>query len=196
MKNLFILLIIIFPLVTSCQKKLERGEAKKMITERFHYPIKYNYEITKSYIKDMNTQGNGVTVLLDEEKSNQKVKNIEQFVSMGLLKLRQTPKRQESSNFLLGTTIRTWTAVDVSLTETGKKYLVQEQTDVFVVKLWEIHVNEITGIQEMSEQKSAKVDYTLLNKNITPFGSIFSDRNNITQKSAYFSLYDDGWRLQ
>ena len=62
--------------------------------------------------------------------------------------------------------------------------------------LWETDIKEVTGIQERSEFKVAEVEYVLFNKNITPFGSVFNDKNMECQRSAEFALYDDGWRIQ
>jgi len=196
MKKIILLISIIAVSATSCQKHLDRQDAKKMIVNSENYPIKQNYEITKSYIKDMNTEGRGVSIVLGEDEFKEKEKTIEQFKDMGLLTLNEVPQREETTAFLIGTTIRTWTSVEVSLTETGNKYLVQEKASSFEVNLWETDMSQITGIQEMQEQKTANVEYTISNKNITPFGSVFSDKNNVRKKSAYFSLYDDGWRLQ
>jgi hypothetical protein len=196
MKKLPFLMLIIVLSASSCQKHLEREYAKRMIINSENYPIKQNYEITKSYIKDMNTTGRGVSIVLGEDEFKEKEKTIEQFKDMGLLLLNELPHREERTAFLLGTTVRTWTSVEVSLTETGNKYLVQKKASSFIVNLWETDINEITGIQEMQDQKTASVEYTISNKNITPFGSVFSDKNKVRQKSAIFSLYDDGWRLQ
>lgn len=183
-------------MVSSCQEHLSREYAKKVIIERRNYPIPYTYEITKSFIKDMQSSGRGVSIVLGEDEFKEKEQVIYQFESAGLIQLKKTPKREESTAFLLGTNVRTWTQVNVSLTEAGRKYLVEENEGLYVVRLWEIDLKEITGIQEFTEQKIASVDYTIFNKNITPFGTIFSDKNDIDRKSASFSLYDDGWRIQ
>ncbi|HAZ00598.1 MAG: hypothetical protein A2W90_04920 [Bacteroidetes bacterium GWF2_42_66] len=196
MKKLFLLFVIIIPMVSSCQEHLSREYAKKVIIERRNYPIPYTYEITKSFIKDMQSSGRGVSIVLGEDEFKEKEQVIYQFESAGLIQLKKTPKREESTAFLLGTNVRTWTQVNVSLTEAGRKYLVEENEGLYVVRLWEIDLKEITGIQEFTEQKIASVDYTIFNKNITPFGTIFSDKNDIDRKSASFSLYDDGWRIQ
>ncbi len=197
MKKTFFLLIGIMLITTSsCQKKLNREDAKRMISSNKNYPVKKNYEIIKAFKKDVNTDGGGVTVVLGEDEFKQKQSIIEQFASLGLLKLTETPHREETSNFLLGTTVRTWTVVEVSLTDNGTKYLVQNNSGTYIVNLWETDVNDVTGIQELEGNKSAKVDYTISNKNITPFGQIFNDRNEVISRIAYFSLYDDGWRMQ
>lgn len=187
---------MLFLIATSCQKHLDRVDAKRMIVENKNYPIKQSYKITKAYVKDMNTEGRGVTVVLGEDDTKKEENTIKQFMSIGLLKLMETPHREETTVWLLGTTVRTWISVKVELTEMGRKYLINEDNNLYSVMLWETDVNEITGIKEMPEQKLAQVDYTISNKGITPFGLIFSDKNNISNKSAHFSLYDDGWRIQ
>lgn len=195
MKYSFLLLFII-TIASSCQKHLDRATAKRMIIENENYPIKQNHEITKAYIKDMNTEGLGVTIVLGEDDTKKEEKIIAQFESIGLLKLEQTPHREETSAWLLGTTVRTWTSVEVELTDLGRNYLLSENEKLFTVMLWETDVKEITGIQERPEFKIAQVDYTIFNKGITPFGSIFRDKNDEHKRTADFSLYDDGWRIQ
>lgn len=167
-----------------------------MIVENKNYPIKQSRKITKGYIKDMNTEGLGVTIVLGEDDNKKEENIITQFESMGLLKLERTPQREETSAWLLGTTVRTWTSVKVELTDLGRNYLVSENEKLYTVMLWETDVKEITGIQERPEFKVAQVEYILFNKNITPFGSIFSDKNDENKRIADFSLYDDGWRIQ
>lgn len=196
MKKLLLLLFVIFAIVTSCQKHLDRAEAKRMIVEKKNYPIKHIHEITKGYITDMNTEGRGVTIVLGEDDTKKEEKIIAQFESMGLLKLTETPHREETSAWLLGTTVRTWTSVKVELTDLGRNYLVSENDKLFTVMLWETDVKDVTGIQERPELKIAEVEYVIQNTNITPFGSIFGDKNTEYQRSAGFALYDDGWRIQ
>lgn len=196
MKRQAIFLFLILSILTSCQKHLDRNEAKRMIVENKNYPIKQNHEITKGYIKDMNTEGRGVTIVLGEDGTKKEEKIIEQFESMGLLKLTETPHREETSAWLLGTTVRTWTSVKVELTDLGRNYLISENDKLFTVMLWETDVKEVTGVQERPELKIAEAEYVIQNTNITPFGSIFSDKNTEHQRSAEFALYDDGWRIQ
>jgi hypothetical protein len=144
----------------------------------------------------MNSDGLGATIVLGEDDTKKEEKAIEQFVSMGLLKLEKTPHREETTIFLLGTTVRTWTSVKVELTEMGRKYLIKEDEKSYTVCLWETDLKEISGIQERPEIKAAQVEYILFNTNITPFGSIFSNQKNEQNRTANFSLFDDGWRIQ
>ena len=191
---LFFLLITAF-ISTSCQKELKREDAKNMIAVNKGYPIPKTFEITKSFIKDVNTEGRGVTAIIGEDEFKETENAINQFASLNLLKLAETPQREETTQFLIGTTVRTWTSVIVSLTDEGKKYLNQDNGNSYIVNLWETDIDEVTGIQEIKETKSAKVDYTISNSNITPFGEIFEDKNRNVSLSAYFSLFDDGWRI-
>ena len=199
MKNIILFLTAIVILSSSCQKHLDRDDALKQIADhngKTYYPQKYTYEITKMYIKDVNTEGAGVTAIIGEDEFKSKEKNIEQFKALGLLTLKETPHREETTQFLLGTTVRTWKSVDVSLTTEGKRYLDTEKSNSYLVKLWDIEIKEISGIKEMKEFKSAQVDYVIWNNNITPFGSIFNDKYMTQNRSVTFSLYDDGWRIQ
>lgn len=196
MKYSILLLLFIFSIATSCQKHLDRGTAKRMIVKNENYPVKQNHEIKKAYIKDMNTEGLGVTIVLDEEDNKKEEKIIKQFEAMGLLKQEETPRREETTAWLLGTTIRTWTSVKVELTEMGKEYIINENENSYTVNLWETEIKEITGVQERTELKVAQVEYVVFNTGITPFGSIFSDKSNEYKRTANFSLYDDGWRIQ
>lgn len=185
-----------FPIISSCQEELSRDYAKRKIVEKKGYPIPFTYEITKSFIKDMRSSGRGVSIVVGEDEFKNQERAIYKFESTGLVQLRNTQKREEKTAFLLGTTVRTWTHVDVSLTENGRKYLIQENNRSYVVRLWEVDIREITGVQVFTEQKVAEVNYTIFNKNITPFGEMSSDKDIVSTKTASFSLFDDGWRIQ
>ena len=178
MKKQIIFLFLMLFILTSCQKHLDRADAKRMIVENKNYPIKQSHEITRGFIKDMNSDGLGVTIVLGEDDTKKEEKSILQFQSMGLLKLEETPHREETTVFLLGTTVRTWTSVKVELTEMDRKYLINEDEKSYTVCLWETDVKEISGVQERPEIKTAQVEYVLFNTNITPFGSIFSNQKN------------------
>lgn len=196
MKKLLFLFPVIILLTTSCKKHIGREDAKRQITKTANYPAIVDYDFTKEFTKDWNTEGNGVTVDIGGDDWEVKKKQIEKFENMGLVTFEETPHREETTAFLLGTTVRTWTSVKVSLSDEGKRYLLQEDDKTFKVKLWETNIADITGIQEIGQEKRAKVDYTISNKNITLFGETFSNKNEIVSKSIYFSLYDDGWRIQ
>lgn len=194
-KLLYLLIIVLFA-GTSCAKHLTREEALLKLRHNSDYPVVKTYEILKSYIKDMDTQGRGVSIILGEDENVEKEKILRQYENSGLLELTEKPQSRESTSFLLGTTIRTWTLVEIRLTDSGKKYLVAENSDTYSAKLWETDINEITGIRETEDENTAVVDFNLANKNITPFGEIFSDKTQVVDRNAYFVRYDDGWRMQ
>ncbi len=130
------------------------------------------------------------------KKRDETTKVVGIFERAGLVKLSEEQHSEESSAAFLGTTIRTWTTVTVSLTDESKKYLIEETPNSYKVKIWETDIDNVSGIQEKENEKAAVVEYTISNKNITPFGEQFNDKNNIQNKTSYFSKYDDGWRLK
>jgi len=78
----------------------------------------------------------------------------------------------------------------VSLTNEGKKYLA---AGVGEVKVFDRSFGELTGIQTNEQVKAAKADYTVKMINVTPFGSNVSIEP--LSRTATFSLFDDGWRI-
>lgn len=65
------------------------------------------------------------------------------------------------------------------------------------VKLFEIVPVEVTGIKMLGDNKKAIVKYKLKYENVTPFIALTKyDLNKPGEKTAYFSLYDDGWKLE
>jgi hypothetical protein len=175
---------------------LGRPDAKKQIASALKYPIGREYEIPKSFIEDMNTGGNGVTAVIEDNDWEYKRQMIEVFHKENLLSLMKTPHREESgAGSFLGTNVRTWTTVTVTLNGEGNKYMLREDANTIIVKLWDTDIDNVTGIEELEQEKTAKVDYIISNKNVTPFGINFTDKYETLQKMTYFSLYDDGWRI-
>ena len=61
-----------------------------------------------------------------------------------------------------------------SIEEAGKKYLVSEDENSIVVKLWETGIDPDIQIQEIGENtKSAIVTFRLTHNDVTPFGECF-----------------------
>ncbi len=81
----------------------------------------------------------------------------------------------------------------VLLTDEGKKYLIKEDDVKYIVKTCEITFGEITGIQMQEQVKLAEVNYTLKRINFTPFGNEGSQETE--NRTASFTLFDDGWRM-
>lgn len=195
MKKQILFLFLLSLLVGSCKNQLSEDEAQKQISNAENFPIIQSYEIPKNFTKDHNSAGNGVSIVVGGDDFEKTKKAIEHFQAIGLLNLTEQQHREESTSFLLGTTIRTWAEVNVLLTEEGKKYLLQENDKSYKIKLWDTDINRVTRIEEIGE-KERKADYYIVNKNRTPFGEYFSDKSNIITKSVNFYLYDDGWRIQ
>ncbi len=68
MKNTKLLFFVIMFFSISCGKKLDREEAKKQIIATSNYPEIKSYIIPKSYNKDEDSRGNGVTIVIGKEK--------------------------------------------------------------------------------------------------------------------------------
>ena len=197
MKKAFFFLSIIMLIVTSCKKHLKREDAKNQIIAAEHYPVIADYDFPKEFTKDFVNESDQVVATVGEDDWEKEKAIIEEFEKSGLIKFEQTSQRKEIPGLFFNRPpgFQTWTSVKVTLTDIGKKYLINESDDKFKVKLWETNIINISGIQEMEQEKGAKVDYSIKNANITPFGENFSNKDEIVQKTAYFSRYDDGWRL-
>ena len=198
MKKYFFLLPLIILATTSCKKKLDREDAKQQIVNSANYPLVVDYSFTNSFTKDFFNASDQVVATVGEEEWEKAKTIIEGFKNAGLVTFEETPQRKEIAGLFFNrpSGYQTWTDVKVFLTDEGKKYLLKENNGTFKVKLWETNLTDITGIQEMEQDKRAKVDYTISNSNITPFGETFSNKTNTISKTIYFSLYDDGWRIQ
>lgn len=70
-----------------------------------------------------------------------------------------------------------------------------KKSEIQKVKVADIEFSEVTGMKLLADNKKAIVEYTAKYKNITPF-AVLSKVNNKKElkRTAYFSLYDDGWR--
>ncbi len=183
-------------IITSCKKHLTKGNAEVQIISSRHFPIVADYTFTKKFTTDQNTEGRGVTIILGEEEFAEQEKMIKTFEKNHLVAFEETPYREETTAFLMGTTVRTWTDVIVSLTDEGKKYLLSENTGTFRVKLWRTNFEAITSIQELQKGKSAQVNYTVSNKSITTFGECFENKSIKTQNTTYFSYHNGRWISQ
>lgn len=192
-RNLCILLLLSL-LITSCKRHLTKSTAKKQIILMNHYPVDKEYQFTKSFIKDENTEGRGVTVILGEEEFADEQKMIEKFEANGLVTFTEIPHREETTAWLMGTTVRTWTTVQVSITNKGKGYVINEDDNSIRVKLWEIDFCEIIQIQE--QPTSTTVEYNTVNRKITLFGHCFENESyKKERKSSNFFKTDGKWKL-
>jgi hypothetical protein len=173
-KSLF-LLVFIIPLFIGCSDNLNRSKAEKIIKEKFQLP---NDEIRDLYVYDA-TLSNNFTLNLYQKLQNE-----------GLLTFSECGEGMS----------RGYCA---TLTEKGKQYAVSQEYNTDNMYIHKINVKvstldfgEITGIMEQKELNIAEVNYTIVRKDVNPFGRIAFDLNNGTfTKSVTFTKYDDGWRI-
>lgn len=195
MKQHLLYLIGILLLFPSCKNHLSKKEAKRQIVELEGFPRAKEYQFTKSFTKDYNTSGNGLTVEIDNEEWEKKLKMIESFEKRKLISFTEVPQREESTAWLLGTTTRTWTEVNILLTEEGKKYLIQETDEKITVRLWDENISKINNVHEYKSgnKKYASVGYNMVKENITPFGEFFPDEGYVTVGGVLFTLRGNIW---
>lgn len=180
MKKLFYLSVILF-LATSCGK-LSRSKAKEEIIKVYNLP---KDEIKLFTVRD-GTPSNHIT------EKNFKYKELQ---DEGLL----TYYYEDGFGY--------WGTLKATLTEKGKQFASYEKNKVDAFNFGDadnvnlivakLEFGEITGIQEIKQLNSALVSYTLLRKDITPFGKIaFNLKEETIPYTATFTKYDDGWRIQ
>lgn len=87
----------------------------------------------------------------------------------------------------------------VHFTEKAKPYLIRLDShykDDQVVKVADMDLGEVTGIQMEDNNKRAVVEYTVMYKNITPFAKlIHRDLTQPETQHASLTLFDSGWKL-
>ena len=197
MKKIFLFLSIIVLIAASCKNHLSRESAKEQIISAEGYPKIKNYDFPKEFTKDYKSVGFKAVAIIGEKEFDVKEKAISNFKTVGLLNLDEEPHEvvTQASWPFSGDNVETWTSVKVSITEEGRKYLIKEDEKSYTVKLWETGIDNISGIKEMDGGKMTQAEYSISNRNLTPFGNYFNDKNAVTQKTSYFSKYDDVWRL-
>lgn len=183
MKNLqvikLILFVLIIPLLWGCSSdKLSRGKAEKLIRAINKFPTD---EIKEFQTAFPDHWGAG---------------SLEELQNQGLLTY---------TKYFAGLG-GYW--FDAELTEKGKKYAVSDKhglknefglednyNKAITVKIAKLDFGEITGIHENKESNTATVNYTVVRKEITPFGKIeYKLQEGSFNKTITFTKYDDGWR--
>jgi len=143
--------------------------------------------------------------LIQEKKLYPKVISYNVFTADPVHARRMLDAGLESSGLL--TVQRTQKLIDVgkpliTFTDMAKPYLLptsdeDHKDNIQLVKIADEDFEEITGVQLLDGEKHAVVEYKTSFKNITPFSPL--SRLKLNEKNihkAYFSLYDDGWRLE
>jgi hypothetical protein len=169
MKTVSVLGLSLFFLVSCDQPKLEKQEAASAIRTEKNYPKVYEYEINM-------TDPASAKKLLDAGLENE-----------GLITVDKSQKLKDAGQPI------------VHFTEKAQPYLIRidkKYDNVQVVKVADMDVGEITGIQMQDDGKSATVEYTVMYKNLTPFADLIQrDLSKPETKRASLSLFDSGWKL-
>ena len=159
-------MVVILAGVVGCGKQLTREKAAEMIIKEYGFPIP-----------------------ITESLSLYRPKEVQAFESSGLVKA---------------------TKGGATLTDKGRKYFVNEDSTFGIVrfKVCEQVFLEVTGMKK--DKTSAQIEYTWKYDNFTEVSKVnessyksqnwFPDyiRFKGPQKgrTVYFSLYDDGWRIE
>lgn len=170
------IVFLIIPILFGCSDNLNRNEAENLIKSKLQLPKE---DIRALCVYDA-TLSNSITR-----------DNFEQLQNEGLLTYSECGSGLNSGYC-------------ATLTDKGKQYAVSEEytTDnMYInninVRAATIDFGEITGIIEHKEFNVAEVQYTIVRKDITPFGKIaFNIQDGMIAESAMFRKYDDGWRIE
>ncbi len=170
MKKIMNLCMAVVLFAACSSDKLDRDKALQLIQEKKLYPKVISYNVFTAdpvYARRMLDAG---------------------LESSGLLTVQRTQKLMDAGKPL------------ITFTDKAKPYLLP-QTDkedkIQLVKIADEVLEEVTGVQILEGDKRAVVEYKTSFKNITPFSPL--SRLKLNEKNihkAYFSLYDDGWRLE
>jgi hypothetical protein len=170
----------------SCSRNLSRKEAANLIIKYAEYPKPITYELR-------------IGSKLPFEKKEAKYYNL--FKDLGLINIDYLGKLDKYFGpYYLGK----YEAVNITLTELGKKFVMEEDFNIFLgksvkLKYAEKEFDEVTGIA-MGEG-FAEVKYRWKITIINPSGGKGYFRSeeyfykNSGEGTAYFRLYDDGWRV-
>jgi len=173
MKRSYHLCVILFlQLLIGCHSNdLSRDKALALIKKEFPYPTVKGYYL---FLGDPATTPKVTAASLD--------------TSYYTIVVRKVPFSHENL---------------IVLTDKSKPFLLpveeKERADLINrVRTADEDIISVTGIKMLADGKKAIVDYTTQYKNLTPFSvldkSLIAGKDN--DQKAYFSLYDDGWRLE
>ncbi len=167
------LIILIAGLLASCSsKELSREDASRIIKQEMQYPKVVDYDI---YCSDPAMLRKVIDAGL-EEKGLVTVQLTQKLKDIGKPLIEFTDKAK--SNFL-------------PTPEEDKKINIQK------VKIADEEFVDVTGIQMSDGGKNAVAEYTTAYKNVSDFSGLINRNYNQPDTSkAYFTLYDDGWRLE
>ena len=180
--------------LASCRSKasISRDQAAGLIKAKLNLPEIETISLKKEYFKGSRADDEGSsmpTLCIDSvgedglasEKPALEALRAKDVISFG----KDSAKRKRKCVYLYAT---------VSLTDEGRKHLVRETSEAYILKAYELNFGEVTGVQVNEQLKQAQVDFTLVVSQITPFARGIP--GSPMGRQASFSLYDDGWRMQ
>lgn len=174
---------LVIQLIACNGKLLTRSKAKHIIEQFIQRPENGEGMSHKMIYAIVEGQG---------ERYDQDYKQLKPFIDAGLLRLKKKEVKPETDPVY-------WYFYEV--TEKGKPYVLKEEVapasySIYTVKTFEWKVNEITGIKLISGGQQAVVDFSMSRENLTPFGDAMSKAGEIINFQAFFTLFDDGWRIE
>lgn len=190
-RNNFITFILV-PLISlsffACSKDLSRGKAEELISQKLNLPQPETMQFDILYV-----EGDIPWNLTHISKQEENMLNY--FSNNGLITIQKIPHVTDFPGPMGGVLFKqNWKTIKAELTNEGRKYLVGQNKEKYIVKICELSFGEVTGIQTNEQYKIAEVSYTLKRGNMTPFAINVSQ--NPINRTATFSLYDDGWRIK
>ena len=192
MKKNNLIIFVIVPLISifffSCGKDLSRGQAEEAIVQKLNLPQSETTQFDVLFVEG-DIPWNLTHISKQEENMLNNLSN------KGLVTIQKIPHITNIPGPFGGSIgSQSWRTIKVELTNEGKQYLVRQNKDQYTVKICDITFGEVTGIQTQEQFKVAEVQYTLKRENPTPFAIEISQ--NPINRTATFSLYDDGWRVK
>ncbi len=169
MKKIIIFLSII--LLSSCSDKLSNSEAEDLISEHFNLPKK------EIWVFEHNISHVGWKAYYDRYQP---------LVRKNLLITRKKGRGL-------------WSSLYTSPTKKGKKYVVNDTGKKFEVELCTLKFGKVLSIHEEPQTNTAKVKFTLVRTNFTPFGELYRTHyddkplEKTITKSVLFKKFNDGW---
>lgn len=160
--------------LASCTPKqeLSQDEALQLLRQEMNYPKVYDYDV---FCADPESAQKLLEAGLEKD---------------GLVTVKRTQKMTEIGQPLIEFTSKA-TSYLLTSSEEDKRINIQK------VKLADEDLAQVTGIKTDDQGKKATVEYTTTYINITPFAALLrTDLKKQMPRTAHFTLYDNGWRME
>lgn len=170
--------------LVSCEKKLSRDEAAKLIKSSTNLPQPVSKPLAKVYSIEaghspLTSNETAYLQLLSNLQSKSLITYNESFQQGMIFSFKQ---------------------YNVQLTSEGQKYLINSDDKYYYLKVGDIDFGNITGMIEGNQpSKYVDVDYATVINNYTPFYDDLKDfgqQIDVGFKRIRIVKYDDGWRVQ